>query len=217
MGDQFDNIKEAIALLDIHYKSFVDVKPYSDKYGHPHPSDTRAWSQLIISSLTGLKGIKRRKGADLDDGSDVKGANTWGAIDTPRFNGCIKAGTKSSVSGRIASLDAQPFLFFVLWDHEPTEKMERCRVWVVRTQKDKAFRAVCRLWYKKCLTGEIKSKPPNFQLHPPRNKNLNVITNKCGNLEYPLLFAASRGKEGFVITHYTPIVMENGECKRVEN
>jgi len=97
MSGKSDNLEEVVKLLDIQYKSFVDVKDYADKYGHPHPCDTRSWSQIIISSLTGIKGIERKKGSDLDDGSDVKGANTWGAIDTPRFNGCLKAGTKSIV------------------------------------------------------------------------------------------------------------------------
>jgi hypothetical protein len=215
MADQKDNTDEVITLLDIHYKSFIDVGPYADKYGHPHPSDTRGWSQLIVSSLTGLKGINRQKGADLDDGSDVKGANTWGAIDTPRFNGCIKAGTKSGLSGKMASLDAQPFLFFVLWDCEPPHTKERCRVWVVRTQKDKAFRAICKLWYKKRGTGEITSN--NFQLHPPRNKNSNTVRNTCGNLEYPLLFTAVRERNGFVVKNYEPELMVNGECKQVED
>ena len=57
------------------------------------PVDLRGWSQIIVSVLTGIKGIARKKGADLEDGSDVKAANTWEAIDTPRFNGVIKAGT----------------------------------------------------------------------------------------------------------------------------
>jgi hypothetical protein len=120
MSDLPENVHEVLKLLDIHYKSFIDVKPYADKYGHPHPSDTRAWSQILISALTGIKGIARKKGADLDDGSDVKGANTWGAIDTPRFNGCLKTGTKSKASGTMKSLNKVPNLFFVLWDSPPT-------------------------------------------------------------------------------------------------
>lgn len=204
--------KEVLALLDIHYKSCIDVKAYADKYGHPNPCDTRAWSQIVISALTGIKGIQRKKGADFDDGSDVKGANTWGAIDTPRFNGCIKAGTKSRVSGTLASLDATPHLFFVLWDYEPSSQKERCRVWAVRPREDAAFRAICDLWYQKQASGEIESN--NFQLHPPRNKDSNVIRNTCGNLEYPLLFSAIREEKGFVVTHYDAAVLTTGECKR---
>jgi hypothetical protein len=213
MSDVPENIQEVLTLLDIHYKSILDVKPYAEKYGQPHPCDTRSWSQIIISALTGLKGIKRKKGADLKDGSDVKGANTWQAIDTPRFNGCIKAGTKSSVSGKMASLDKMPNLFFVLWDCEPTSNKERCRVWVVSPRTDKVFRKAAALWYRKFANGEIK-RPGNFQLHPPRNKNSNVIRNECGNLDYPLFFMALREAAGFVVAHYAPEAKEHGQCKR---
>lgn len=213
MAKQSDSITETLELLNIHYKSFMDVKPYAEKYGHPHPCDTRAWSQIIVSALTGIKGIERKKGTDFDDGSDVKGANTWGAIDTPRFNGCIKAGTKSKISGRLESLDETPYLFFVLWDYEPVGKKERCRVWVTRPQKDNVFRAICKLWYSKRVSGEIKSD--NFQLHPPRHKNSNVIRNTCGNLEYPLLFSTIREEKGFVIEAYNPALLATGKCKKI--
>ncbi|MYI47928.1 MAG: MamI family restriction endonuclease [Rhodospirillaceae bacterium] len=104
------------------------------KTGHPVPTDTRGWSQIIVSVLTGIKGIDRKKGADLEDGSDVKGANTWEAIDTPRFNGVIKAGTKASYSDNVAYLDTTPFLFFLLWDIS-RRGSHRCRIWVVRPKK----------------------------------------------------------------------------------
>ncbi len=214
MSETPDNVQEVLTLLDIHYKSFVDVKPYAEKYGHPHPCDTRAWSQILVSALTGLKGIERKKGADFDDGSDVKGANTWGAIDTPRFNGCLKAGTKSDVSGTMKSLNKMPNLFFVLWDAEPTSKKERCRVWVVTPGTDKVFRKMAALWYRKRASGEIESN--NFQLHPPRNKNSNVIRNTCGNLEYPLFFAALREETGFAVTDYIPEAKATGQCKRAK-
>ena len=214
MPDPFhkmENIAEVLILLNIHYKSFVDVKDYADKYGHPHPCDTRAWSQILVSALTGIKGIERKKGADLDDGSDVKGANTWGAIDTPRFNGCIKSGRKSDVSGTMASLDEMPHLFFVLWDCEPVARKERCRVWLVLPRTDKVFRNMCKQWYQKRSTGEIISD--NFQLHPPRNKNSDVIRNTCGNLKYPLLFCAIREATGFTVLTHEPCVLTRGRCK----
>jgi len=211
MQKQPHNIRETLDLLNIQYKSFVDVKKYAEKYGHPHPSDTKAWSQIIISALTGIKGIKRKKGPDFNDGSDVKGANTWGAIDTPRFNSCIKAGTKSSISGKMESLDEMPYLFFVLWDYEPSTKRERCRIWVVRPQKDTVFRSICKHWYRNRSSGEIVSD--NFQLHPPRQKNSDIIRNTCGNLKYPLLFSAVRGKDGFEVQHYKASIMIRGQCK----
>ena len=214
MAKRNEETTEVLELLNIHYKSFMDVKAYAEKYKHPHPCDTRAWSQIIVSSITGLSGIERKKGSDFEDGSDVKAANTWGAIDTPRFNGCIKAGTKSGISGKLDSLNEMPFLFFILWDYEPTENKERCRVWVTRPQKDKVFRGICELWYRKRDAKEIISD--NFQLHPPRHKNSNVIRNTCGNLEYPLLFSAVIGKNGFEVEHFEPEVLKSGECKKVD-
>src|SRR6266446_6392100 len=102
--------ERALELLDLHYRSFYGVAEIARETDHPVPVDTRAWSQILVSVLTGIKGLKRKKGADLVDGSDVKGANTWEAIDTPRFNGVIKAGTQSATAGRLESLDAMPFL-----------------------------------------------------------------------------------------------------------
>lgn len=81
--------------------------------------DTRGWSQIVVSVLTGINGIERKKGADLEDGSDVKGANTWEAIDTPRFNGVIKSGTHANYSDSMAYLDNTPFLFPGLMGHRP--------------------------------------------------------------------------------------------------
>ncbi len=207
-----ERVKEALELLNIHYRGFLKIKDYAEKYGHPHPIDTRGWSQIIVSSLTQIDGLKRKKGADLSDGSDVKGADTWGAIDTPRFNNVIKAGTKSATAGRLESLDGMPFLFFVLWDHKPGSGAERCRVWVVRPQDDQEFREVCRSWYSKRKSGEIVSN--NFQLHPPRNKDSNVFRNTCGNLEYPLLFEAVRVKDNFVATVFAPEMMDAGKCTK---
>ncbi len=206
-------VRDAIELLNLHLEMYEGVKPYAEKYGHPHPTDTRGWSQILISALTGILGLKRKKGADLEDGSDVKGANTWGAIDTPRFNGVIKAGTKGRGAGTIASLDSMPYLFFVLWDNEPTSTKHRCRVWAVRTQKDTVFRNMATTWYGKRDSGEITST--NFQLHPPRGKNTNIFTNTSGNLEYPLLFEARRGKAGFECAYYKPEVLESGQCVKI--
>lgn len=145
------------------------------------------------------------------DGSDVKGANTWEAIDKPRFNNVIKAGTKAVTSGTLASLDSQPYLFLVLWDNI-TNYESRCRVWCVRTQIDKEFRHVCKIWYEKREAGEIKST--NFQLHPPVNRNNNLMRNNCGNLHYPLLFSAVRSRiHAYKLIDYNSESLESGECK----
>lgn len=163
-----------------------------------------------MSLITGVKGLARGKGSDLADGSDVKGACTWGAIDTPRFNGVIKAGTKSEVAGKIEYLDSLPHLYFVLWDYDPASKTERCRVWVVRPKEDTVFRAICDKWYQQIVSKEIVST--NFQLHPPRGKNSNTFRNLCGNLDYPLLLSAVWSGDNYVLQHYYPATLQTGTC-----
>jgi len=208
------NKKKVLAFLKLHHDAFFDVKPYADETDHPTPSDSRAWSQILVSMLTGIKGLAREKGSDLSDGSDVKAANTWGAIDTPRFNGVIKAGTKHSKAGKLEYLDDVPFLFFVLWDNEPQNNRERCRIWVVRPQYDKLFRNICRLWYKQRDAHEIISN--NFQLHPPRGKNSDIFRNTCGNLNYPLLLCAEWQNDKYVLAHYDPQVLKTCECSKAD-
>lgn len=202
--------KQLLGLLKLHHLSFDEANSYAKLTGHPVPSDTRAWSQILVSIITGIQGIKRKKGPDLSDGSDVKAANTWEAIDTPRFNGVTKAGTKSLMSGKLKYLNSMPYIFFVLWDKEPNKQRERCRVWAVRPQTDKLFRKMCDKWYK---SKTIKSN--NFQLQPPRNKNSNVFTGTFGNLEYPILFKAEWYKNHYRIKEYKPGVLKNGNCKEV--
>jgi hypothetical protein len=206
------NIKEVLSLLDMHYEAYSKIKPYADKHKHPHPTDTRGWSQVIISALTGVPGCERKKGPDLEDGSDVKAANCWDAIDTPRFNGCIKAGTQSSTANSLASLNDMPYLYFVMWDMSEGTNQHRCRAWVVNTQKDPEFRSIASKWYEQRRTGEIKSD--NFQLHPPRNKDHNIFRNNCGCLHYPLLFEARIENGRFNLVHYNRNALINGFCKR---
>jgi hypothetical protein len=199
----------AVDLLNLHHETFYASATFAKNTGHPVPCDTRGWSQILVSLLTGLRGLEREKGADFVDGSDVKGANTWEAIDTPRFNGVIKAGTKAATAGKLESLDKMPHLFFVLWDRAPITDRPRCRVWCVRPQLDKVFRKMCKTWYDQRSKGKIKSN--NFQLHPPRGKNSNEIRNTCGNLLYPLLFQAEWDKQ-YTVVEYNPGVMTDGEC-----
>ena len=201
-----------LAFLKMHRSSFMAAKPYADENGHTTPTDTKSWSQILVSMVTGVTGLERKKGADLSDGSDVKAANTWDAIDTPRFNGVIKAGTKSDKAGKLEYLDDLPNLYFVLWDNQPETNKERCRIWVVRPQNDAVFRGICSLWYTQREQGIIKSD--NFQLHPPRGKNSNIFRNTCGNLEYPLLFEAvwNSEKDLYEITEYNPCVISIGQC-----
>lgn len=208
-------VEHALQLLDVHYNSFHTVMDLARETGHPVPVDTRAWSQILVSILTGIKGLQREKGSDLEDGSDVKGASTWEAIDTPRFNGVIKAGTQAATAGRIESLDKTPHLFLVLWDEAPTTNHPRCRIWCVRPQADRLFRDMCAKWYRQRRSGAIKSN--NFQLHPPRNKDSNVIRNTCGVFEYPILFHAERTKRKYQLVLYDPDVMTSGLCREVQD
>jgi hypothetical protein len=203
-------ISDVLTLLNAHRDAFYAVVDIARKTKHPVPVDTRAWSQILVSALCTIDGLSRKKGADLIDGSDVKGAITWEAIDTPRFNGVIKAGTKSSVSGTMASLNAMPYIFLVLWDNSPRSH-ERCRIWCVRPRVDQLFRAMCQKWYA-CHANDVR--PPNFQLHPPRGTDSNTIRNSLGTFEYPLLFSAERDSTGgFKLQHHDPLVLTEGLCR----
>ena len=204
-----DKVK-VLKFLKLHHEAFFNAKPYADETGHTTPSDSKSWSQILASLLSGITGLERKKGADLADGSDVKAANTWDAIDTPRFNGVIKAGTKSDKAGKLEYLDDLPYLYFVLWDNEPENQKERCRVWVVRTKEDPLIRDMCSKWYDQRDKGIIKSD--NFQLHPPRGKNIDVFTNTCGNLSYPLLFSAVWNNDKYELKVFNPNVLLDGVC-----
>lgn len=114
----------------------------------PTPEDSRAWSQILISVLTGIPGLARQKGLDLADGSDVKSS-----IDKVRFNGLIKAGTQSSLSGTMAYLDQMPYLLFVLWDINHNSR-ERTRIWSVRPQYGRLFREVAEEWYSQYTSSQ---------------------------------------------------------------
>ena len=206
---QTERVDKTLSLLNRHYDAFFAVAEEARSTGHPVPIDTRGWSQIIVSTLTGIRGLDRKKGPDLEDGSDVKGANTWEAIDTPRFNNVIKAGTHARHSDRLEYLDATPFLFFVLWDISVLGKY-RCRIWVTRPTEDPEFRNMCRLWYSARRHGQIRST--NFQLHPPRGKDTNVIRNTYGNLSYPLLLCADRDRDEYEISTFDANAMTSGFC-----
>lgn len=209
------NVQTALNLLDLHYESFYTAAALASETGHPVPTDTRGWSQVLVSTLCGVKGLDRKKGPDLKDGSDVKAAITWEAIDTPRFNGVIKAGTQARTSGQLSSLDKMPRLFLVLWD-QTAQGVGRCRIWVVRPQHDSEFRAICADWYAKREAGEIKSN--NFQLHPPRGKHTNEIRNTCGNLVYPLYFHAERTtNKKYTVKRYNPRALTKDTCTKIGN
>lgn len=212
-----DATANALEVLEAHYQAFSAAKRFADATGHTVPSDTKSWSEILVSTLTGLPGRARKKGSDLDDGSDVKAANVWSAIDTPRFNGAIPAGRTSDTAQKPADLrafDDMPYIFFALWDEMGEERVPRCRIWVVRAQEDTVFRYMCASWYDARKSGEIIST--NFQLHPPRNRDDNVIRNSYGNLEYPLYFAATRKKGKYTVDLFSPDALKTGECRVAE-
>lgn len=205
-------LNDALGVLTTHHIHFFEGQRYASITDQPAPEDSRAWSQILISMLTGISGMARHKGQDLADGSDVKSANAWYSIDKVRFNGVIKAGTQSYLAGSMAYLDQMPFLFFVMWDYNPNNNRERARVWVVRPQYDALFRAMARNWYDQLADGTIRSN--NFQLHPPVNENNDVFTNRCGNLAYPLLLSAEWNGQEYDPVHYDPDVLDIGRCSR---
>jgi hypothetical protein len=210
------DLTEALELLDLHFDQFFKVLPAAQRTGHPVPTDTRAWSQILVSTLVGIRGRERSKGSDLEDGSDVKAANLWSAVDTPRFNGVLPAGRLSGTSQKpeaSSALDGTPFLFFVLWDNKGVNRAYRCRVWVVRASMDPVFRAMADTWYERRAKGLIRSL--NFQLHPPRNTDINVFRNEAGNLAYPLLLEAVHDGQHFKSTEWHPEVLDFGVCSIV--
>lgn len=204
------NLYDALEILKVHHIHFFEAQKYTARTKQPTPEDSRAWSQILISALTGIPGRARQKGSDLSDGSDVKSANAWFSIDCVRFNGVIKAGTHSSLAGSMDYLDQVPYLFFVLWDNNPKNNAERARVWVVRPQYDNFFREVAQKWYYELSTGNIRSN--NFQLHPPVNRNCDTFTNSYGNLNYPLMLCAEWNGKGYIPKYYEPNVLRNGYC-----
>lgn len=207
------NLLLALEVLKMHHLHFFQGYKYASFTGQPAPEDSRAWSQILISVLTGIRGLARKKGPDLEDGSDVKSANAWFSIDKVRFNGVIKAGTQSNLAGTMSYLDQMPYIFFVLWDYEPKYNRERVRIWVVQPKCDILFRNVAQRWYDQLAIKTIRSN--NFQLHPPINENSNVFTNMCGNLEYPLLLDARWNGRKYVVVDFLPNVFDFGYCKEV--
>lgn len=207
------NERAVLELLEMHYASFTKIAPLAASTGHTVPSDTKSWSEILVSLVTGLHGRERQKGSDLADGSDVKAANVWEAIDTPRFNGVLPAGRTTDAAHKpesLAALDDIPFLFLVLWDYGEKSGLPRCRIWVVRPGADSEFRSMAARWYQAKSVGTIRSN--NFQLHPPRNRDSDTIRNTYGNLDYPLLFSAVRDEGGYRIDHYDKSALSNGEC-----
>ena len=202
--------KHIVDCLNTHKDAFDKSIKFSELTGQPTPQDTAKWSQIFVSILISVKGLYQKKGPDLSDGSDVKGACVWKAIDTPRFNGVVPAGrilTKYKSSSNIYKK-----IYFVLWDYN-LKKKERCRVWGVNIERDNIFREMVDKWYKQREDGIIKSS--NFQLHPPRNKDGNILRNKCGNLEYPLIFEAVFENKTYVIKKKSLDILENEKCKIV--
>ncbi len=208
----------AIKLLNLHIQQFVQVAEIAKKTGHTVPSDTKSWSQILVTTLTGIQGLGRKKGADLIDGSDVKAANLWEAIDTPRFNGVLKTGRLSKTSRTpddVTALDSVPYLFFVMWDSTPKENKPRCRIWVVRPKDDPLFRKLATAWYKSRAGGDTSN---NFQLHPPRNVDHDRFVNGWGTLSYPLLFSAVYDKNlsSYLVETFNPAALNSGACSECE-
>ena len=48
---------EVLRLLDVHHAAFYTALPAANATGHPVPCDTKAWSQILVSLLTGIPGL----------------------------------------------------------------------------------------------------------------------------------------------------------------
>ena len=103
----------------------------------------------------------------------------------------------------------------MLWDVRGGEAVPRCRVWCVRPETDPEFRKLVSAWYSMRQTGKIKST--NFQLHPPRNQDHNIIRNSLGNLEYPLYFQAEHDGDRYHLIHFDEVAPQRGQCRRIDD
>jgi MamI-like restriction endonuclease len=145
--------------------------------------DSGYLGQHLVSLVSGTLGRGRGgrgKGFDLVDGSEIKVASTLGGIDVPRWN--------HSSFGNRARVDVyleHPFVYFLLFDttQQHQEFPLRIRVWRVSPTTDPAFSNVVRTWAEGKSSG-------NFQLHPPCWKDESIATNRCGDLDLPLIFEA---------------------------
>ena len=204
-----------IDVLNEHKNSYDRAKDFASQTKQPVPTHTVNWSQILISKVTGIMGIDRKKGPDLADGSDVKGASTWGAIDTPRFNGVVPAGR--ILNDYVNNHKLYKNIYFVLWDYKvlnDSSERERCRIWCVAPNDDELFKEIVFEWYDQVKTGKIKST--NFQLHPPRSKNSNVFKNNCGALNYPLMMEAifDTAINGYRLSYLDLDIPSIGRCTR---
>lgn len=186
--------KRIIEALNEHRSSYEMAKVFANETKQPVPTHTVNWSQVIVSIVTDIDGLDRKKGADLSDGSDVKGAIVWGAIDTPRFNGVVPAGRVLKDYEKTHQLYKN--IYFVLWDYKKLKNgsdTERCRIWCVSPNTDELFKEIVFKWYSQVNDGTIKST--NFQLHPPRNNDNDIFRNNCGTLIYPKMMEATFDKK----------------------
>lgn len=144
--------------------------------------DSGYLGQHLVSLVSGKAGRgpgSRGKGADLDDGSEIKIASTLGGVDKPRWN------NKLNTSGAVATYLRNPAIYFGLFDtlDKGEDYPVRVRVWIIEPPTDAEFCNVVQAWASKQTSG-------NFQLHPPCWSVSNIATNESGNLGLPLAFQA---------------------------
>ena len=73
---------------------------------------------------------------------------------------------------------------------------------------------MCSVWYSARARGEIRSS--NFQLHPPRGEDRDIIRNSFGNLSYPLLFSAVHAGRCYSLQFHNRAAIGEGLCERVD-
>ncbi len=170
--------EELLEELFLDYRRIM--KKWAEKTGQGAQLDSGYIAQHLVSLLTGKRGCGwRGKGLDLEDGSEVKSACIVDGVDVPRWNHNFASAEK------IRQWLAAPAIYYVLFDYAPPELSRvRVRVWMVIPSSDKAYRTVLKRWR------DVSRKSDNFQLHPPVNKDNNLTTNECGDLELPLIFHA---------------------------
>ena len=54
-------LRLAIDVLNTHHLHFFEGQEFAEMTHQPTPEDSRAWSQILISILTGIPGLDRQR------------------------------------------------------------------------------------------------------------------------------------------------------------
>jgi hypothetical protein len=172
-------------IRDFFVTARMTLVKWSDITGQTAQIDTGYIAQHLASLLLSQPGQGfRGKGVDLLDGSEVKSASFVAGYDWPRWNhnlATVVQDEKKQSTGKRTNaevyLDA-PTVVYVLFDHPQGELGRlRVRVWCINGREDTAWRTIIER-FQESKSGNTY----NLQLHPPTNRDDELVTNELGNL-----------------------------------